>query len=228
MLRAINEKNENCLSFEKIDKSKKFHCPRCSNEVIFVDAILRIKHFRHKVESNCEPEPETLKHIEMKHFMLKKLLWENECLEVNLKFARPDLYKNNIAIEVQYSPVSYKDFIERTVNYRLHNIYVLWIFEWHLLKENVSDFLKKAHEIYFGRIYVYKNGVIFPVHLKSTGVYKRTINGELYWKYYKKKKKFLFGEKLCDFNLFTTKNNWKENNFNIAMFYDNIFWKNEN
>ena len=94
-----------------------FVCPSCLAKVIFVNCTLKIKHFRHKVASNCDFEPETERHIQMKKFMLEKFGWEKECLEVSLGFAKPDLFKDNIAIEVQHSPISCESFVSRTKAY---------------------------------------------------------------------------------------------------------------
>ena len=40
-----------------------FTCPSCKAEVLFVDANLKIKHFRHRVECECDSEPETVEHV---------------------------------------------------------------------------------------------------------------------------------------------------------------------
>ena len=50
-----------------------FLCPHCNSDLIFVDGIEIIKHFRHKVKSNCDFEPESKEHLEMK-FWLKRFI----------------------------------------------------------------------------------------------------------------------------------------------------------
>jgi competence CoiA-like predicted nuclease len=242
MLVAINELNERIFG-DDADRTQKFRCPYCNEPVIWIDATFKIKHFRHKVESNCEPEPETKRHIEMKLFMMEQLGWSKDNLEIPLGFARPDLFKEDVAIEVQHSPISYESFLERTNNYSKNNIYVLWIFDNCLLKENVSESLKKAHEIYFGRIYIYRNNIegstkwsdrIMPVHfegkkrtVKTGGYYNdgEYIEESYFEAYYKKKRTFNFGEGINLFDLITSVNTWKGNNFKIAMFQDKRFWK---
>jgi len=80
MLRAtciIN--NKSYISWDNNDykfilnNRNSFMCPSCKQELIFVDGIEIIKHFRHKVECDCNWEPESENHLEMKMFM-KNLL----------------------------------------------------------------------------------------------------------------------------------------------------------
>ncbi|GAG05003.1 unnamed protein product, partial [marine sediment metagenome] len=105
------------------------------------------------------------------------------------------------------------------------DIHVIWIFHSRLLKNNISNFLKKAHEIYFGRIYIYDNKNIYPVHLIPDGTWKNGMYGD-YFKYYKKRKIHDIGDKITNFSLLKTKNNWDGNNYKIARFYDKQWWKN--
>jgi len=202
-------------------------CPICKKKVIFVDGIFVIKHFRHKAKNNCSFEPETKEHIEMKNTVCGLLnLNPLKHLEVNVGYAVPDIYlpKEKIAIEVQNSNLSYKKFIERTRRYTREGVHVLWIFHKNLLHEDVSKTLKKAHEIYFGRIYIYSNWKIYPVHLEPKTTTRTDINGLPYIWFYKRKRGTIYGEKVRG-DIFKTKNNWKENNFLIARFYDKQFWK---
>ena len=165
----------------------------------------------------------------MKLNLMNFLGLSEDNLEYNLKFAVPDLYipEKKISIEVQNSNLSYENFLQRTKNYEKNNIFVLWIFHESLVntyledneeRVNVSQMLKKAHEIYFGVIYVYDNGKIFPLHFKSTGKYIEPNDfseHDGYFKYYKLKRKCDWGDEIINFNLIKEKNNWKENNFNI-------------
>jgi len=234
MLKAIEkETNQPKISWRLSREwfRKEFVCPECGKKVVFVDTnnISRIRHFRHLVKSNCDPEPETEKHIEMKKFVIEKMNLDPEKnLEVGLGFARPDIYYEKrlwptaiqsitvkIAIEVQHSPISYGKFLLRTSNYKKNNIYVMWIFDELLLKSRPSLFLKKAHEIYYGKFYVYRascfggEGGIYPVHFN------------------RRDDEYCFGEKINNFTITETHNNWREreNDYYIASFFDKRFWK---
>ena len=39
-----------------VHRRQDFFCPGCNQPMVFVDAELKVKHFRHKVESLCESE----------------------------------------------------------------------------------------------------------------------------------------------------------------------------
>ena len=231
--------NEIILANE-VKEREEFKCIECKQKAIFVDAIFKIKHFRHFITSNCEPEPETEQHLNMKKFFIENLNLKRENIEVPLGFARPDLYLQckKIAIEVQHSNLNYQKFIERTKNYTKNDIAVLWIFDSVFLKTDVIGVvLKKAHELYFGRVYVFKENNIYPVHFKTTGrivsiyyddpetPYEERFGS--YYKNYKRKKLFDFGEKITNFNFKIQRNTWKGNNFLIASFLDKPWWKND-
>lgn len=216
-----------------------FTCPECNGEVLFVNGLKKIKHFRHLVKSNCGWEPETERHIEMKQFCKKFFKLEDDNLEVGLGFARPDLYDEvkRIAIEVQHSNLTLEKFLERTENYTKNNIAVLWIFDCKLVKENINAMLKKAHELYFGRIYIYWDGYIKPIHFSPKGRYVTTYDTDSdtpynerygsYYKIYKNKKTLSAGSIIVNPNLNIQRNTWKDNNYLIAKFNDVPFWKKE-
>jgi hypothetical protein len=115
----------------------------------------------------------------------------------------------------------------------------LWIFDKCILSELISESIKKAHELYFGRIYIFDNG-LFPVHAQSTKTYveeydkliwQDDYSGEPqyetfggYWRYNKKKKEYIYGDEIKNYYIIQTENTWKENNFKIARFTDKKFW----
>ena len=231
------------------DNKDKIICPFCKEKVIFVCGKYKIAHFRHYIESECSPEPETEEHLNMKKFFIDKLNLTEDQVEFNLGFAKPDIFlkEKRIAIEVQHSPISEEKFLERTANYSKRGIYVLWIFDSCLYKERVSALLRKAHELYFGRVYFFMNGTIMPVHFKSKTVwveekeipvfvdfeeyaqngfepvYER-VGG--YEKTLKTKKELEFGKEIENVKvILCTKNTWRNNNYLIAKFNDFKFWK---
>jgi len=236
---------------EIINNKDNLVCPYCKNKVIFVNGQEKIEHFRHKVENNCSFEPETIEHLNMKLFLINSLKLNKEQVEVNLGYSKPDLFikEKNLAIEVQHSPISEQKFIERTSNYSKNGIYVLWIFDSCLYKKRVASFLRKAHELYFGRVYFFIKNKIVPIHFKPKQVwveekeipeyidnfedyknngfepYYNKVGG--YYKTLKTEKEIEFG-KTIDIkleNLLFSRNNWKTNNYLIAKFNDEVFWK---
>lgn len=230
MLIACNGQGQRVYSYNMKNPSDSYFCPYCHESLIFVNARVKIKHFRHKVESKCSPEPETQMHLEMKQFALSYFGWDETNLEVNLGFARPDLFKDGVAIEVQYSPLSYDKFIERTSNYKKHDIHVLWIFHESLVKQNIPRFIKKAHEIYFGRVYVFKAKAFYPIHLER--LWKWIEPNEFsehdgYLKPYKSKRYILMGPHINNSIIKKVFNNWKDNCYTLAMFNDGMFWRSQ-
>lgn len=252
MLRALHKRRRKHLfsyrgpyqhKLRKYSDDKELICPYCREKVIFVDATERIKHFRHEAESDCAFEPETPRHIEMKQIILDKLNLDIDSLEVPLGFGVPDILdkENRIAIEVQHSALSKEKFIERTQNYTKRNIYPLWIFDEKLVNKyikieqhnhtliRVPSFLKKAHQLYFGRIYTLPTNIndIYPVHFKPIKrwmrEYENDYTGDIhggYYKYYKKIKEFILGDPIYNLDFLKVENNGAK----IARFYDKKFW----
>lgn len=177
------------------DKSL-FICPECKSTLIFVDGLEVIKHFRHKVKSDCDFEPESEDHLEMKMFVKEFLDLRKDEVEVHLGFAKPDLLikSDMIAIEVQKSNISKKRFLERCFNYTQNGIAVMWIFHESLLMEkgkdkNIPLLLRTASENAFGRIYIYSNKIIYSIKLNTlsrwVNEYEDYDTGESYGGYLK-------------------------------------------
>lgn len=236
------------------DNKENIICPFCKENVIFVCGAQKITHFRHFTKSECSPEPETEEHIKMKQFFIDNLKLNKDSIEVNLGFARPDVFikERNLAIEVQHSAISEEKFLERTTNYTNNGIYVLWVFDECLLGEanRISKLLKKAHELYFGRVYIFRKNGIFPAHFnpverwveereipeyiedfeeyKNNGFepYFKKVGG--YWKTLKTIKDVTFDDKYTElsiYNIVFQQNTWKNNNFLIAKLNEGMFWK---
>jgi len=248
MLRAnYSPNNESYFSWNKKDykfiitNRNLFICPICKKKLIFVDGTEMIKHFRHKVTSNCNWEPETENHLDMKRFMMEFLNLSENDVEVNLKFAQPDLYIQNrkIAIEVQNSNINKKKFLERCYNYTENGVAVMWIFHDSLLKQgdkeqNIPILLRTAQENNFGRVYIYSCGEIFSVTFsalkKWVDEYTDYKTGETfggYLKEYKRKKAINIIQKIPDEiygkEIYIVRTKWNKNKpsgYLVAKFYD--------
>src|SRR3989339_292139 len=127
-LLALNQDNKEVFADEIINKNNKFHCRHCNEKLSFVNAKLRIKHFRHKVQSNCDPEPETEEHMFHKKLVYKTLLDLNigkTFLESSFdKIFRPDVYlkreqKRDIVFEIQATNNKI-DLFEKKIKYYSH------------------------------------------------------------------------------------------------------------
>lgn len=257
MLKAKNKiTNKSYISWNEEDykfillHKKEFICPSCNSDVEFVDGIEKIKHFRHKTLSECEWEPESQNHLAMKKYVKEFLNIPDKDIEVDLGWAKPDLilrqneFKGFIAIEVQHSKIAVKKFLERTKNYTEHKIPVLWIFDESILntketEQDIPALLREAHDIYCGRVYMFIENRIIPIHFNKmyrwVDEYEDFRTGEVYGGYerqYKRKKAIMYGENLPDeiagkkiYSFYTSwKNNKNPVGFLIAKFYDGNSW----
>ena len=175
MLKAKDLNGNEYLAYQdEIILDKGYFCPCCNEPCIPKLGNAKVKHFAHYNENACEIEPESIDHIQMKMFLMKQLRLTKENLEVNLKWSRPDILINNkIAIECQCSKISKEEFDERNKNYAKHNIYVLWIFNQKLINDvennngyfiTVPKFMMMAHELYFGRLYIFNDARVNPIY----------------------------------------------------------------
>jgi competence CoiA-like predicted nuclease len=122
-----------------------------------VDAVEKIKHFRHFIASECEHEPESQEHLQMKKICFERFVdiygEGNVELEKRLEGNIADVFvKPNIAIECQVSPLSLDKWMDRTFNYNGNGIYVLWIISFNKTKIS-GKLLAQLYRIYFGRRY---------------------------------------------------------------------------
>ena len=172
---------EKYISYKKenrnfiLDNKENFICPNCKTKVIYVDVTFKIKHFRHKKLRNCNYEPETETHLFMKKRMCEFFnLNPKEVCEFNLNFAIPDLYLKDkkVAIECQASQISVKNFVERTLTYHQNGIFVLWIWDWNLWKNNKGIRMMESivKPLYQNRIYFIKNGFIFSYQFTGPNI----------------------------------------------------------
>lgn len=123
------------LSRKQIEKmkQKKYFCPACGAPVIIKNGQLKRPHFSHRITSNCfsSSEGETEEHLQLKEVIIKwcikeKIIFEVEPYLIQLK-QRPDVLIENLAIEIQCSPLSFKRMAERTQNYLNYGYIPIWI-----------------------------------------------------------------------------------------------------
>jgi competence CoiA-like predicted nuclease len=120
---------------ELTEKRQGFTCRFCGQPMVFVDAHLKIKHFRHKTESLCDSEPETEEHEHYKwlvYKMLKNKKIGGVFAEHRIGNVIADIYMDreewpNIAFEIQttnYSPLKYEEKINIYAFRRLLVVYI--------------------------------------------------------------------------------------------------------
>lgn len=140
---------------------EKFVCPNCKGEMMFVDAMKKIKHFRHFTDCPYETEPETERHLEMK--ALIKHLFPSAILEnrIGERINDATVPEYKVAIEVQCSNISEYEILERTHDYNSNGYSVLWIFG-NRTKDELAKyrtFIKKQERclkrLYNNRFWIY-------------------------------------------------------------------------
>jgi len=117
-------------------KNQDFFCPFCKAPMSFVDATLKIKHFRHMVKTSCNYETETEEHKNYKYAVYKKLLAignENVFIEHPVGKLIADVYwkrsgEPDIAFEIQATNYSISKYEEKIAYYVFRNIVVVYIF----------------------------------------------------------------------------------------------------
>ena len=102
----------------------------------FVDAILKIKHFRHRVKSACDYEPETEEHERYKYLVYKELkaTGSGEILiehPVGRFFADVYWARENapdVAFEIQATNYSFSKYEEKICAYASRRLLIVYIF----------------------------------------------------------------------------------------------------
>ena len=136
-------------------KEYDWNCPNCNGTAIHVKESIdgRIEHFRHKVTSNCNFEPETRRHLEMKKYFYDNLKDDENVVRIELEHKvgnriadiylemKKELYTGafsthsndrpcpKIAIEVQHSKISLPKLLERTEDYDKNGVWVIWVLD---------------------------------------------------------------------------------------------------
>ena len=134
-------------------QQQQFFCPQCQEPLQLKIGQIRIPHFSHFQQSECEAlfsERESQTHLLGKQHLYE--LFERLALSPRLEpylphiKQRPDLlfeYENRqFAIEFQYSNLQQEIFLERTVGYLSANITPIWIPHTQLNKKSVLGIQK--------------------------------------------------------------------------------------
>jgi competence CoiA-like predicted nuclease len=121
---------------EVTEKRQGFICRFCSQPMVFVDAQLKIKHFRHKTKSLCDSEPETEEHENYK-WLVYEMLKNKKIGEVFPehrigKFIADIYLKKNkfydMVFEIQATNYSPSRYDEKIKSYAFRKLLVVYIF----------------------------------------------------------------------------------------------------
>lgn len=129
-IESLINRSQNEIEMLKRDR---FFCPACKAPVIIKNGQLKRPHFAHNKVSDCinSSEGETEEHLILKEIFVKWCIKEKITFEVEPYLAelkqRPDVLIENLAIEIQCSPLSYKRMQERTQSYLHYGYIPIWI-----------------------------------------------------------------------------------------------------
>jgi len=135
-LTAKTNSGERVFAPELGDKNQEFFCPFCNAQMSFVDAEVRIKHFRHLVKAQCSYEPETEEHEHYKYAVYKSLNAAgigNVFIEHPVEKLIADVYlersgKPNVAFEIQASNYNISKYEDKIAYYAFRDILLVYIF----------------------------------------------------------------------------------------------------
>ena len=160
MFIARDEKGKLINALEKEPKKQDYYCPACGTSVRLKKGKNVRTHFAHESLKSCDfyHENEGPEHLENKgalfNWAQNEALVEMEYPIQELKQIADILINNQLAIEVQCSPLSSKLLQERSNGYRNSGIQVLWLVGEKLwLKERLTklqrDFLYFSNNMGF-------------------------------------------------------------------------------
>lgn len=126
-------KTQQWISADVADKHMDFFCPDCKAPLVLKKGRVMIPHFAHKTKVDCDSfsEGETLEHLNLKQLLLTwgqqtNPEWRLEEPLAKLK-QRPDLLWQQLALEIQCSPLSQERLTVRRKNYRRHGLADWWL-----------------------------------------------------------------------------------------------------
>ena len=135
-LTALTKSGERVFAPELNYKNQDFFCPFCKAPMSFVDATLKIKHFRHLIKASCDYEAETEEHENYKYSVYRKLKAignGNVFIEHPVGSLIADVYwerrgKPDIAFEIQATNYSASKYENKIAYYAFRHILTVYIF----------------------------------------------------------------------------------------------------
>lgn len=164
MLTAKNHKGNVCFA-DYASKDIDYTCPECGEEVILKVGEIKIAHFAHKHAGDCSLCGEGEEHLRIKKEMYDWLMKQGASakLEHTVANQRADIFlqteSGDVAIEIQCSPISIDDMVERTQGWFHKNVCVMWILSYNSLMERVKTTYNNGKPLDIGKIRKYENWI---------------------------------------------------------------------
>lgn len=129
---TVNNKKIHVSNYIDNDELKKYKifCNK-GHELIFVNGILRKKHFRHKNTCDVGGEPMTEWHSKWQSYFPDTEVYFPKISEEQIKDRRADILikDKNYIIEIQHSNIDDSNVICRNKDYKLHNMNLIWVID---------------------------------------------------------------------------------------------------
>lgn len=156
-----------------------FYCPQCAERVILKAGEIVAPHFAHAPGALCDyASGESARHLEMKTQVARLFARMDPQYEVRFGVERrADVIVSRTVIECQASPLSTKEWNERTRFYNKRGYGVLWVWDSGMLSKlwpslglwpeiRIPVVIRECHDLSWQRIYVLdQQGTIWSCHL---------------------------------------------------------------
>ena len=173
MLTSIREfDGQKVMARDSVKSHGPFLCPKCHSQTVLRKGRVKVHHFAHKPPVFCQyGQGESDVHRECKQSLfncLSQIPAIGACeLEKDLGKVIPDVFFMNantkIAIEIQISSLTMERIMERTEEYGILGIYVLWLpIMNNSLYSNAyapRHWERWLHATYYGRVYYWIHGL---------------------------------------------------------------------
>jgi competence CoiA-like predicted nuclease len=167
-----------------------FQCPDCLSPVVYRAGPRTEAHFAHVPgkHPDCDRAGESLAHLRIKLALYRAARAHPELtclLEHKLGDRRCDVAftwgDRKVAVEVQLSPLTEDEILDRTSNHLAHGYYTLWLvepyFDLNEVKKNhvykVPAFHKDIHYHSYGVLFTHHDGLLFRHYHMMGFKYKR-------------------------------------------------------
>jgi hypothetical protein len=163
-----------------IEKRQEFKCRFCNQPMSFVDAQIKIKHFRHKTKILCDYEPETEEHERYKEIVyqfLKSKNYGEVYIEHSIGKFIADIYLkrpghcNDMVFEIQATNYDIVKFEKKINSYAFRKFVVIYIFIgnnfFNEIKPNIYTLKEIEKRIFTRKIYL---DTVIGCYLKNENI----------------------------------------------------------
>ena len=128
MLIAIDS-NAKRISAGSADKSSIYFFPLCKSELTLKQGSINVHHFAHKIDTSCDMSSRDMSEWHINWQAAFGIENSEKVITIGDHRRISDTNLNDVYIEFQHSPISYKEIRKRTKFYTLDKRHLFWIFD---------------------------------------------------------------------------------------------------